>query len=320
MVRPPRFPLATLPTPLTRAEHLADAVGSPVELLVKRDDLIGFGVAAGKTRALEFLLGEALAHRCDVLVTGGSASSNFCPAAALAARRAGLDCELLMSGDLAGSANVELSRRARAHLNELGEGDRSRIDAAISDRAAELVAAGRKPYAMPRGGSTPVGAVGFARAAEELAYQLDASPALVVIPIGSGGSCAGLLAGSKGWPLLGVSVSRPAPEITEIVHRLAGECAALLGRSAPDRSRLEIVDGRGPGFGVASPADRDAAALALETEGLLLDHTYTAKSLAALLPRLRDVRSGPVVYWHTGGLATTISEYQRPKGGHDELA
>lgn len=320
MVRPPRFPLATMPTPLTRAEHLADAVGSPVELLVKRDDLIGFGVAAGKTRALEFLLGDALAHRCDVLVTGGSASSNFCPAAALAARRAGLDCELLMSGDLSGSVNVELSRRARADLRELGEGDRSRIDAAVADRAAELAAAGRRPYAMPRGGSTAVGAVGFAHAAEELRYQLDARPALVVIPIGSGGSCAGLLAGSKDWPLLGVSVSRPAPEITEIVHRLARECAALLGRSAPNVGRLEIVDGRGPGFGVAAAADRDAAALALRTEGLLLDHTYTAKSLAALLPRLRALRSGPVVYWHTGGLATAIGEYRRPQGGHDELA
>ncbi len=298
-----RYPLALLPTPLMPAERLSELAGVPV--LVKRDDLTGFGASGNKVRALEYLLGAALAEGCDVLVTGGSASSNFSSAAALAARRAGLGCELVVSGTQE-TANLELARRAGATLHPLGDGARDRVDEAVRSLAASLAAAGRRPYPMPRGGSTATGALGFAAAAAELAAQAD--PGWVVIPVGSGGSCAGLLAGPGSWRVLGVSVSREVPEISGIVHRLARACAALLGRPAPDPERLELVDGRGPGFGIPGPADLAAAAVALETEGLLLDHTYTAKALAVLLARRLD---GPVVFWHTGGLVTAITEYGR---------
>ncbi|MGH3768245.1 MAG: pyridoxal-phosphate dependent enzyme, partial [Pseudonocardiaceae bacterium] len=158
--------------------------------------------------------------------------------------------------------------------------------------------------------STPLGAVGFAVAAAELAAQLDRSapggPALVVLAVGSGASCAGLLAAGPPWPVLGVSVSRSLPEITGKVHELAHGCARLLGTPPPRDGRLEIVDARGPGFGVASPADRAAARLALHTEGLLLDHTYSAKAFAVLTQRVRSV-AGPVVFWHTGGLLPAVT-------------
>ncbi len=85
---PPRFPLAVLPTPLVRA-HRLEAVLGRGRVLLKRDDLAGFAVGGNKTRPLEYLLGRALADRCDVLVTGGGPGSNFCPAAAVAARAAG---------------------------------------------------------------------------------------------------------------------------------------------------------------------------------------------------------------------------------------
>ncbi len=300
-----RYPLAVLPTPLVYASRLSEVVG--LEIYVKRDDLTGFGASGNKARALEYLVGAALDDGCDVLVTGGSASSNFLPAAALAASRAGIGCALVVSGS-EDSANLELARRAGATLHHLGPGERDRIDPAVQELADS--AAGR-PYAMPRGGSTPVGALGFAAAAAELSAQTDAG--LTVLPVGSGGSCAGLLAVPGATRLLGVSVSRPPDEIAAKVHGLASECAALRGHPEPDHGRLEIVDGRGPGFGVPGPDDLAAAALALETEGLLLDHTYTAKAMAVLLDRRAP---GPVVFWHTGGLVTAISEY----GRHDVAA
>jgi D-cysteine desulfhydrase len=320
MVSPPRFPLAVLPTPLVYAERLSGLAGTPI--LVKRDDLTGFGASGNKARALEYLLGAALAGGCDVLVTGGSASSNFCPAAALAAARAGMGCELVISG-AGDSANLEIARRAGARLHRLGGADRDRIDGAVGVLAAELAADGRRPYPIPRGGSTATGALGFAFAAGELSAQLStqlsarsgAEPELVVIAVGSGGSCAGLLAGPGRTRLLGVSVSRPPDEVSAIVHGLAGECATLLGRPQHDLGRLEIVDGRGPGFGVPGPDDLAAAAVALETEGLLLDHTYTAKALAVLLDTRAD---GPVVFWHTGGLVTAITEYVAADGRRHE--
>ncbi len=166
-----RWALGVLPTPVHRAVRLEQALGAG-PLWVKRDDLIGFAVAGNKTRPLEFLLGAALDAGADVLVTGGAPGSNFGPAAALAARGAGLDCELVVSGDPAGAPNLALAAAAGATLLPTGGTDREAVDLLIERRAAELRAAGRRPFSMPRGGSTPLGAVGFAVAAAELGCQL----------------------------------------------------------------------------------------------------------------------------------------------------
>ncbi|MFC4947297.1 1-aminocyclopropane-1-carboxylate deaminase/D-cysteine desulfhydrase [Pseudonocardia sp. GCM10023141] len=303
----PRFPLAQLPTPLHRAHRLEAALGVG-PLLLKRDDLIGFGLAGNKTRPLEFLLGAARAEGADVFVTGGGPGSNFCPAAAMAARAAGLDCELVVWGDPAGAPNLALAVAAGATLIPTGDTNREAVDVLVAERAATLRAAGRRPYAVPRGGSTALGAVGFAAAAVELAQQLDEEPALIVLAVGSGGSSAGLMAGLAAagldTPVLGVSVSRPPAEIAAHVQELAAGCAALLGTPAPRAP--EIIDARGPGFGTATRRERERARLALHTEGLLLDETYGAEAFSAAVDQL-EAGSGPVLYWHTGGLlpATT---------------
>src|SRR5512132_4153783 len=97
MSRPASYPLTTLPTPLVRAERLERALGLP-PLWVKRDDLIGFALAGNKARQLEVLLADALGRGCDTLLTGGGPASNFCQAAAAAARVAGLACVLVLYG------------------------------------------------------------------------------------------------------------------------------------------------------------------------------------------------------------------------------
>ncbi|WP_433026727.1 pyridoxal-phosphate dependent enzyme [Actinomycetospora sp. CA-053990] len=220
---PPRLPLGTLPTPLVDAPRLRAELGCG-PLRIKRDDLAGFGIAGNKTRPLEYLLGDAQAHGMDVLVTGGGPDSNFVAAAAMAARVAGIACELVVWGgaSLGPTPNLALAAAAGARLVPLGDDRRERVDVVVAERAAELRAAGRRPLAVPRGGSTPVGAAGFARAAAELLDQcvrLDgAFPATVVLPLGSGGSTAGLLVGlaaaGADTTVLAVSVSRPPEEIT----------------------------------------------------------------------------------------------------------
>lgn len=304
----PRFPLALLPTPLHRAHRLEAELGTG-PLLLKRDDLIGFGVAGNKARPLEFLVGAALAEGADVIVTGGGPGSNFCPAAAMAARAAGLDCDLVVWGEPGGSVNLALAVAAGASIVPTGNADRAAVDALVEERAEELRAAGRRPYAVPRGGSTALGAVGFAVAAAELAAQLDEPPALVVIAVGSGGSCAGLVAGLAAagltTPVLGVSVSRPPPAVEARVTELAQGCAALIG--GPPPCEPELVDARGPGFGTASPREWERARLALRTEGLLLDETYGAEAFSAAVDRLLADPGGPVLHWHTGGLLPAAS-------------
>src|SRR5262249_4751094 len=95
--RPARIRLATLPTPLAAAPRLGQALGAG-PFYVKRDDLTGVAIAGNKARPLEFLVADAAADRADTLVTGGAPGSNFCAAAAAAAQRVGLRCELVLAG------------------------------------------------------------------------------------------------------------------------------------------------------------------------------------------------------------------------------
>jgi D-cysteine desulfhydrase len=316
--RPPRVPLAALPTPLQRAERLERALGAP-PLYLKRDDLTGFALAGNKARQLELLVGEAAALGCDSLVTGGGPGSNFCQAAAAAARVAGLRCVLVLYGrePSPASTNLALARAFGAEVRFTGRPERESVDPALEAAAAELEAAGCRPYRVPRGGATAVGAAGYALAVAELAAQLETervTPELLVVATGSGGTQAGLvagtLAGGHRWRVVGASVSRPVTECAARVLALARGAAALLGLPAPAAGQVEVHDVRGPGYGIASIEGGRAAGLAAATEGLLLDPVFSAKALGLLARLVAEGAGGPLVFWHTGGIPAALAQLE----------
>ena len=340
---PARIRLAALPTPLTGAPRLAAELGIGA-LYIKRDDLTGFAFAGNKARPLEFLLSAAIADGADTLVTGGAAGSNFCAATAAAALRAGLRCELVIAGDpRAPGPALALAMSWGATVRWTGAPERESVDAGLPEAAAELAAAGRRPYLIPRGGATAIGAVGYALAAVELHEQLEAQgidAGRVVVAVGSGGTLAGLVAGNvllgRAWALVGGSVSRPPEQVAARVLALAGECLGVIDQSGwratwPTRALagtglteiapagtgpagivpagigsedVVLADARGPGHGLASAEGTAMAERAMRTEGLMVDPVYTAKALA-LLPRYEG--SGTVVFWHTGGQLDTVA-------------
>ena len=312
----PRTPLAVLPTPLVEAPRLAEALGTG-PLLVKRDDLTGFAFGGNKARLLEFLVAAATADGADTLLTGGAAGSNFCAAAAAAARRAGLGCELVIAGRPGPPVPaLALARSWGATVRWTGVPERDSVDAALPAVARELTAAGRRPYPIPRGGATGLGAVGYALAAAELHAQLDGlgrQDVTVVVPTGSGGTLAGLVAGhmllGRPWVLPGCSASRPPQAAARQVLNLARDCLRLLGADTdagtePGPADVTVVDARGPGHGLPSPDGLAAAEQAMRTEGLMADPVYTAKALALAPPRQ------PVVFWHTGGVLDAVAMAQ----------
>ena len=274
-MNPPRIDLAALPTPLTRMHRLEAALQTG-PLYVKRDDLTGFGVAGNKARPLEYLMGAAVESGADVLVAAGSPSSNFCAAAALAAARVGLDCDLLFPGapPEPPSVNVEIARATGARLLFGVVKTREELDDAVVNHANSLRAEGRRPYPVPRGGATSVGGVGYAYAARELAEQCDRAGiqvATVVVATGSGGTQAGLVAGQVGfgltWQLVGASVSRPVQPLVDQILRNSQDCAAILALNPPGIDNVDLRDCRGAGFGLASHDDHVSGRLALTTRG-----------------------------------------------------
>lgn len=303
-----RTPLAVLPTPLVAAPRLAAALGV-ASLLVKRDDLTGFAVAGNKARQLELLLAEA--GDADVLVTGGSAGSNFVQAAAAAAAYAGIGCALVLAGPpqpRTAHPNLAAATAWGAVIHWTGDPDRASVDAGILETAALLMTRGRTPYAVPRGGANATGATGYRLAVDELVEQLVGATPTVVVATGAGGTLAGLVAGAvahgRRLRVVGASVSRPAEQVAVRVLSLAREVASRRGEEPPTGTDVLVVDARGPGYGTASQQGGLAAALALRTAGLVLDPVYTAKALAAL-PSLVGER--PALFWHTGGLLDAVA-------------
>jgi 1-aminocyclopropane-1-carboxylate deaminase/D-cysteine desulfhydrase-like pyridoxal-dependent ACC family enzyme len=316
-----RTPLAVLPTPLVEAKRLAEALGTG-PLFIKRDDLTGFAFGGNKARLLEFLLAAAVADGADTLLTGGAAGSNFCAATAAAACRAGLRCELVIAGQpVPPGPALGLAASWGAVVHWTGSPERDSVDARLPEVAAKLSADGRRPYPIPRGGATALGAIGYALAAAELHEQLaqrGLRDVRVIVPVGSGGTLAGLIAGhvllGRPWTLVGCSASRPPQAVTRQVLALARQCLSMLGPAETGLAETGtagtgpgeaiVADARGPGHGLSSAEGTVAAEQALRTEGLMVDPVYTAKALA-LVPRYSG--GGNVVFWHTGGLLDAVA-------------
>src|SRR5579862_8332133 len=91
----PRVRLAHLPTPLEPMDRLSKLLGGP-RLWIKRDDCTGLASGGNKTRKLEFLMGEALAHDADCVITQGATQSNHVRQTAAASARLGLACYVLL--------------------------------------------------------------------------------------------------------------------------------------------------------------------------------------------------------------------------------
>ncbi len=93
----PRIRLASLPTPLQELPNLTRAMKGP-RILVKRDDLTGLAFGGNKTRKLEYLMGEAVKHKADCIVTHAGFHSNWLTQTAAAARKLGMEIYMVKTG------------------------------------------------------------------------------------------------------------------------------------------------------------------------------------------------------------------------------
>ncbi len=312
----PRTLLAHLPTPLEFLPRLTDFLGGP-PIYVKRDDQTGLAMGGNKARKLEYLVAEALALGCDTLLTTGGPQSNHARQTAAAAARLGLGCEIVLprvvpisTPEYEHSGNILLDRLLGANLDFPSA---SQASAAIDARREQLIAAGKRPYLIPIGGSTPLGALGYVRAVDELLEQARAERiefSHLVVPTGSGGTHAGILAGllmaGHSAQVNGIAVSGTQREKAPLVRDLAEQVLRLLDETTLLPVDRVQVDDRfvGPAYGLPTPAMIEAVTLVARLEGLLLDPVYTGKAMAGLIHSVRSGRFSPsdrILFWHTGG-------------------
>ena len=307
----PRVPLAALPTPLEDAPRLAQHCGLS-RLLIKRDDQTGLAMGGNKARKLEYDFAEILAGGYDVVVTIGGVQSNHARMTAAAARKLGLEVKLVLGGpDVTRfQGNMLLENILGAEIRYLVDNDdNDALASAMEAWVGELTRAGRRPYAIPIGGSTAVGALGYVRAMRELSEQAGRGPAQIVLAVGSCGTIAGTILGARIFMpearVVGISVSRTSSRIAAATAPLMKACAALLDYDdVPGQDAVETYDAYFEEYGLFTLSAREAILAAARLEGILLDPVYTGKAMAGLMDLVRTGvldRTIPTIFVHTGG-------------------
>jgi D-cysteine desulfhydrase len=187
--------------------------------------------------------------------------------------------------------------------------DRADRDRVLQETFDNAVAAGRKPYLVPYGGSSPVGALGYAFAVDELIKQ-GVKTNWIVFGTSSGGTHAGLTLGARVFgfdgKILGISIDESEAWLKSHVSALASEASGLLGdhiEFTPDDVMATDAYCQA-GYGVLTDAEREAVKLFAQYEGLLLDPVYTGRAAAGLIDLIRKgffSKDETVLFWHTGG-------------------
>ncbi len=321
--------LAHLPTPLEFLQRFSAHLGGP-RIWMKRDDCTGLAAGGNKTRKLEYLIAAARAEEADTLVTFGALQSNHARQTAAAAAKAGFSCVLILtrrvhwqSPSYETGGNLLLDRVLGADVriaNDLAESQ-----AILRRLQREAREDDRHLYVIPTGGSSPAGALGYARCAEELDHDFrvnDLSVAAVMHATSSTGTQAGLLAGfsatGSNHKVIGINVSEAdGAHLENSVRELANDTGTLLDAPPIGADAVHILhEYMGEDYGIPTAEGRAAIELLARTEGILLDPVYSGKAMSGLIDRVRrgtfDADSD-VVFIHTGG-SPTLSVYDNAFG------
>ncbi|NOH03826.1 MAG: D-cysteine desulfhydrase family protein [Chloroflexi bacterium] len=324
MVNISRLNFAHLPTPIEELPKLSSILNGP-RIVVKRDDQTGLAFGGNKTRKLEFLVAEAREQGADLLISGGAMQSNHCRQTAAAAARFGFECKLVLTGvkPQQASANLLLDQLFGAEVIIVE--DRAFRDQVLQKTFDDAIAAGKKPYLVPYGGSSPTGALGYAFAMEELVKQLTDFRSLrdfgsldwIVFGTSSGGTHAGLALGQRVFGfkgrVLGISIDEPEDHLKSHVSELASQASEKLGERI-HFTRDDVLANDEycqAGYGVFGEGEREAIRLFARHEGLLLDPVYTGRAAAGMIDLIRKgffKKDETILFWHTGGQPALFAE------------
>ena len=316
-----RIVLGTAPTPVRPMETVT--VGRDVRLWAKREDAYGDGAWGGnKVRKLEWILAEAQRRGVRTLLTVGGIGTNWGLVCATYGAEHGFRTVL-------GLLDQPEDDRVREHLERLERSD-AVIHRFSDKRALRRALPGlmlryafggvsgrtspRFPWYLPVGGSNAFGTLGYVETAFEIAEQVRTGtlpePASLVVPVGSGGTIAGLalglrIAGLK-TRILGVVVNDAVPLDAPVLVQLANATGRLLRQrgatEVPTLTPHDLdvrYDWLGRTYGDPTPEALEAVAAAAEV-GLVLEPVYTGKALAAIAS-LGTSLPGPVLWLDTYG-------------------
>lgn len=328
----PHKNLGVFPTPVIKAEKLGAAIGLE-HVYIKNDGASGGSSFGGnKVRKLEFLLADALAKHATAVMTVGGAGSNHALATAAYASQLGLESFSMLIPQLPASyvrRNLLLSLYYGAHpFLFVSKAARDVGIAEIGNAYYEKT--GQRIYFIPKGGSNEIGALGFVNAAFELKEQIEEGmlpkPDIIYVACGSKGTAVGLILGLKasGLDITVIPVCDEQQDIEEGIE-LLGKTNELLHtkllhtkkkfgptsfwpitkkqeKKLQDELQLNVNDSMiGSCYAEITPATAAAIDLVKQTEGIMLDGTYSGKACAAMIEDAKKgkLKGKTILLWDT---------------------
>ena len=255
-------------------------------------------------RALEFLLGGV--SKDDSVVTVGSAGSTHALAVATYGKRLGVKVSVARWKQEMNDSATRVAQRIGT-ITKRAPIFRTPVEAfawAWLERA-------RGARWIPAGGSSPLGILGHVNAGLELVGQIEAgvfpAPTVVVVPLGTGGTAAGLaLAFAIAKRDITVVGARVVPRIVarlRRVRRLANDTAKLIEQTAGVQlprvgaTAVTIVhESYGGAYGRETAEAKTATDQFRTVSSIELDSTYSAKAFATALD---FAERAPTLFWLT---------------------
>ena len=275
-----------------------------VRLLVKREDLNHHEIQGNKWWKLKYNLEEAKRLRMDTLLTLGGAYSNHIYATASAARELGFRSIGIIRGEEVLPLNRTLQFAVDCGMKlHFVSRDRYRQKA-----EEEFVNALREKfgdfYFIPEGGSNALAVKGCAEFADNLLNEVDFD--VVCLPVGTGGTMAGIVAGFGGQKeVVGVSVLKGGEFLMEDIQRMSHDFCGQ------DHSNYKLLyDYHFGGYAKSTDELVQFISDAALNWALPLDHVYSAKAMFGIMDQIRKgaFKSGSVILFiHTGGLQGSSS-------------
>lgn len=312
----PFLSLGTFPTPVHRLSNLERALGF-TSLWIKRDDLSGPLGGGNKVRKLEYLFAAAKHDDAPppTLFTIGPTGSNHVRATAVYGKASGFRVACLLFKQPP-TEYAELNYRTICeHAAQVHETQRmsTMFTRYAYERIKGFLGLGTERYFIAAGGSSPLGSIGYVKAVFELKSQIDADilpePRFIFVPVGTCGTMAGLAVGVRLAGLrsqvVGVRVSDWVLANSWAVSRMVWRILRLIGTTDAGRLHPRAIElwhhDFGQGYATPTDAGRQAVAMMAEHEGIVLENTYTGKTLAGLIHyvKAREYEDEPILFWHT---------------------
>lgn len=275
-----------------------------VRVLVKREDLNHPYVSGNKWWKLKYNLVEAIRLKHDTLITFGGAYSNHLYATAAAARELGLKSIGIVRGEETRPLNPTLSfiRDCGMRIHYVSR-EQYRTKATVKFQQWIMKDFDRA-YVIPEGGTNEFAITGCAELSRLI--QSEASFDFIALPVGTGGTLAGIIAGLRNnQTAVGYSVLKGGEFLqAEVAKWLAvSGCTHQLWRMATSHHQ--------GGYGKRTAPLMKFIQHQLEVHALPLDPVYTGKLCYGLWQEIEQglfPRGSTILMLHTGGMQGALSE------------